>query len=208
MVAISHTPVSDTQLAVPAEWDDIAVATGTYDVAVTYTFTPAPGASSTSSTSTGTAAARTGVPATQELMVGALLVVAGGTAVRGCQATAPIAGQRHDPACARRVGRPRGGNAFAIGSDRTAEADTSSQSASVALTSTSSTQSVALDQFSVEGELHQVTVTVAVDASTSVDVGNLASGAKPTTVSLGVTAAAAGPGVQHADRGGHQRRHP
>ena len=63
------------------------------------------------------------------------------------------------------------------------------------LSSTSSTQSVLLDQFDpTAGVLNQVTITVAVDASADVEVTNLTPAAKATTVTLEVTASAAGPG--------------
>ena len=63
------------------------------------------------------------------------------------------------------------------------------------LSSTSSTQSVLLDQFDpAAGMLDQVTITVAVDASAEVEVTNLTPAAKATTVTLEVTASAAGPG--------------
>ena len=43
-VAVAYTPTSDTELVLPAEWDNLAVAQGQITASVTYTFTPAGGA--------------------------------------------------------------------------------------------------------------------------------------------------------------------
>jgi hypothetical protein len=48
-VTITHTPQSDSTLAVPAEWDALSVAVGSYQVEVTYTYTPTSNAPGTPS---------------------------------------------------------------------------------------------------------------------------------------------------------------
>jgi hypothetical protein len=48
-VTIAHTPTSDSELAVPAEWDAVSVAVGSLQVEVTYTYTPTSNAPGTPS---------------------------------------------------------------------------------------------------------------------------------------------------------------
>ena len=88
-VTITHTPANDSELTVPAEWDAVSVATGTYEVAVTYTYTPAPAATPRSSTGSSTGSvsrrtvplSRTGASAVEEVLVAAGLLVLGATVV-------------------------------------------------------------------------------------------------------------------------------
>jgi hypothetical protein len=40
-VAVAYTPASDTELVLPADWDNISVAVGQVSATVTYTYTPA-----------------------------------------------------------------------------------------------------------------------------------------------------------------------
>jgi hypothetical protein len=74
-VAITHTPASDSELAVPAEWDAVSVAMGSYRVAVTYTYTPATGSPG------GQGLSRTGASIVDEVAVATPLVVLGVVAV-------------------------------------------------------------------------------------------------------------------------------
>jgi hypothetical protein len=86
-VTVAHTPDSDTELAVPPEWDAVSVAVGGYQVDVTYTYTPAPApapaprAPTAGSGSGSGSLSSTGTLADRAVLAAAVLIVAGATAV-------------------------------------------------------------------------------------------------------------------------------
>ena len=85
---------------------------------------------------------------------------------------------------------------LALAAASAVSADTQTQRGSVALSSTSATRPVVLDQFDpAVGNLTRVTVTLGLQARARVAVTNLTPATKATTVSLRATASTAGPGV-------------
>jgi hypothetical protein len=70
-VTLSYTPESDTELALPAEWDNLAVAQGQIEARVTYTYTP-----STDLPDTGSNINRIIIIATIAVLIGVNAVLA------------------------------------------------------------------------------------------------------------------------------------
>ena len=76
-VTVAYTPASDTELAVPAAWDNLSVAQGQLEARVTYTYTPA----ATTATGGGGSLPFTGSTGGRIAILAVITVLAGITAV-------------------------------------------------------------------------------------------------------------------------------